>query len=53
MQFPPKVGQFCTLFNSYSKTPMETFREAEHFALEKTISGAELSDMHGNESVAV
>ena len=44
----PHSGKYC-----YGKTPMETFREAEHLALEKTISGAELSDMHGNESVAV
>ena len=44
----PHSGKYC-----YGKTPMQTFREAEHLALEKTISSAELSDMHGNESVAV
>ena len=44
----PHSGKYC-----YGKTPMQTFREAEHLALEKTISSAELSDMHGNETVAV
>ena len=44
----PHSGKYC-----YGKTPMQTFREAEHLALEKTLSSAELSDMHGNETVAV
>ena len=44
----PHSGKYC-----YGKTPMQTFREAEHLALEKTISSAELSDMHGNETVAI
>ena len=44
----PHSGKYC-----YGKTSMQTFREAEHLALEKTIFSAELSDMHGNETVAV
>ena len=44
----PHSGKYC-----YGKTPMQTFREAAHLALEKTIPGAELADMHGNKTVAV
>jgi transposase InsO family protein len=35
----PHSGKYC-----YGKTPMQTFRETKHLAIEKTIPNAELSD---------
>ncbi len=39
----PHSGKHC-----YGKTPMQTFRDATHLAVEKTISAAEQSDSENN-----
>lgn len=43
----PHSGKHC-----YGKTPMQTFREATHLALEKTIPTAEPSDSETNQTIA-
>ena len=39
----PHSGKHC-----YGKTPMQTFREAKHLAVEKTIPVAEISESANN-----
>ena len=44
----PHSGKHC-----YGKTPMQTFREAKHLALEKQIPSVELSDNNTQRTVVV